>query len=68
MTDVHIRILSLVARSTQRDLDDHDATDRAADAASALRRQDLARTATRTRARVTEAQARRRYHQPGRGS
>jgi hypothetical protein len=63
VSDLHIRILRLVAHRTQRDLDDHDAVDHVWDTACAGRRQDLARIATRSRARVTEARARRRYHQ-----
>lgn len=61
MSDPHIRILRQVARQRQRDLDDRDAADHLGDPASTARRQDLARTATRTRARVAASQARRRY-------
>ncbi len=64
MSDLHLRILRLVARRTQRALDEHDAGDHVSDAASTARHQDLARTATRARARVADAQARRRYHRP----
>lgn len=64
MSDLHLRILRLVARTTQRDLEDHDAADHVVNAASRRRRQDLTRTAMRTRDRVTEARARRR-HQSG---
>ena len=61
MSDPHIGILRQVARQRQRDLDDHESVDHLGDPGSAARRQDLARTATRTRARVAAAQARRRY-------
>jgi len=72
VNDLHLRILHLVARRTQRELDAHDAVNHLAGAASTARRQDLAgaastarrqdlaREATRTRARVADAQARRR--------
>jgi hypothetical protein len=65
MSDPHIRILRHVARHRQRDLD---AADHLGDPASTARRQDLAQTATRTRARVAAAQARRRYHKTDCGS
>jgi hypothetical protein len=68
VSDPHIRILRLVAHQSRRDLDDHDAVDHIGDTASTGRRQDLERIATRTRARVADAQARRRYHQPNRGT
>ena len=68
MSDPHIRILRQVARHRQRDLDDHDDADHLGDPASTARRQDLAQTATRTRARVAAAQARRRYHKTDCGS
>ncbi len=59
-----MRILRLVARRAQRELNEHDAGDHAGDRASTARRQDLARIATRARARVAIAQARRRDHRP----
>lgn len=68
MSDPHIRILRQVAHQRQRELDDHDAGDHLGDPASTARRQDLAQTATRTRARVAAAQARRRYHETDRRS
>jgi hypothetical protein len=64
MSDPHIRILRQVAHKRQRYLDDHDAVDHVGDPASTARRQDLAQTATRTRTRVADAEARRRYHRP----
>ena len=59
MSDLHLRILRLVAGRNQRELNDYAAIDRVEDAASAGHRQELARTAARTRARVSDAQARR---------
>jgi hypothetical protein len=64
VSDLHLHILNLVAHRNQRELNHHDAVNHVGDAASAARRQDLERTATRTRARVAAAQARRRYHPP----
>jgi hypothetical protein len=61
VSDLHLRILRLVAHRNQRELDDYDAVAHAGGPASSARRQDLARTAARTRARVAAAQARRRY-------
>jgi hypothetical protein len=58
MSDFHI---NQVARRLQRALDQH-ATDRAAEPASARRRQQLRRVADRARARVAEAEARRATH------
>lgn len=68
MTDLHIRILRLVAHQMQRELDHHDAADHAADTASARRRRHLTQAARRTRARVADAEAQRRGRQPARGS
>ena len=62
MSDLHMRILRLVARRAQRELDEHDAGEHARDAVSTARRQDLAHIATRARTRVVDAQARRRDH------
>ena len=59
MSDLHIRILRLVAHQRQRELDDHDAVEHAEDTASTGQRRQLVRIATRTRARVADAQARR---------
>jgi hypothetical protein len=61
MSDRHMRILAMVARHSQRQLDTHDAIGDAPDAASMKRRHELKQRATRTRARVTAAQARRRH-------
>ena len=60
MTDRHMRILRVVARQTQRKLDDHDAADAIPDAGSTARRRDLEQTTARTRAHVAAAEARRR--------
>ena len=60
MTDIHLRILGVMARDNQRRLTEHDAAEVAPAAGTAERRQDLQTTATRTRARVAAAQARRR--------
>jgi len=61
MTDVHLRILRLLAKQRQRELDNHDAAEPTGDAASPGDRRDLDRAAWRTRARVAAAEARRRY-------
>lgn len=61
MSDRHMRILAMAARHSQRQLDTHDAIDDTPDAASMRRRHDLKQRATRTRARVAAAQARRRH-------
>jgi hypothetical protein len=61
MTDTHLHILAVVARHSQRRLDEHDAAEGAPRPGSADRRQDLKTRATRTRARVAAAQARRRH-------
>jgi hypothetical protein len=55
-----MKILAMVARQSQRRLDDHDAAGGTPDSASAGLRRDLKTRATRTRARVAAAQARRR--------
>jgi hypothetical protein len=67
MTDVHLRILRLLARQRQRELDDHDAANHLGDAASAGRRRELERATGRTRLNVAAAEARRRYMRPDRG-
>jgi len=59
MSDRHLRILRLVANARQRALDDHDAADHTEQSVAVVRRRHLKRVATRTKARVTEAQARR---------
>jgi hypothetical protein len=61
MTDTHLRILRMAARHSQRRLDEHDAAEGSATAASAEQRQALKTRATRTEARVAAAQARRRH-------
>lgn len=67
MTDLHLRILRMVAKQRQRELDDHDAADHAGEAASAGHRRDLEQAAGRTQANVAAAEARRRFPRPGRG-
>jgi hypothetical protein len=62
--DAHIRILRQVAHHGQRELDEHDAAHPIADTASDGRRQDLARNARLTQARVADAETRRPYHRP----
>ncbi len=59
MTDPHIRILRLVARHAQRELDEHHSIDHTRHTASIPRREHLERAATRTRARVADANERR---------
>lgn len=61
MTDIHLRILRLLATQRQRELDDHDAAEHTGDGGSADRRRDRAHAAGRTRAGVAAAEARRRY-------
>jgi hypothetical protein len=58
VTDSHIRILQLIAHKRQRELRNYDAVDHS-DALSTNRRQDLERVASRTSARVADAQTRR---------
>jgi hypothetical protein len=60
MTDPHIRILQQMADQSQRALRSYDAVDHNRCDMSINRRKHLARTATRTRARVASAHARRR--------
>ena len=60
MSDRHMRVLRVVARHRQRELDLHEAADALPEAGSAARLQDLVQTAARTRARVAAAEARRR--------
>ena len=69
MTDRHLRILRLIAQRRQRDLRSYDASQDDGDIGSPDDRQHLERAATRTSARVTDAQARRRRSntRPGRG-
>jgi hypothetical protein len=64
MTDLHLRILRIVAERRQRELDDDD-DGQAGDYSSAGRRRDLERAAWRSKAIVAAAQARRRYAWPG---
>jgi hypothetical protein len=59
MTDPHIRILRLIAHQRQRKLSNYDTTDHHGDAVSTDRRQHLQQAATRTSARMADAQARR---------
>jgi hypothetical protein len=60
VTDRHLRILRLVAKQRQQELDDHDAADHTQETASAGRRRHLKQLAARTRGRVAAAEARRR--------
>jgi hypothetical protein len=66
MTDLHLRILRLIAKRRQSALDDHDADGHTHGRASAGRRRDLEKAARRTKANVAAAQARRRHPRPGR--
>ena len=59
MTDVHLRILRLLARQRQRELDDYDGADHTGDGGSAGRRRELEQAAGQTRARVAAGEARR---------
>ena len=67
MTDVHLRILRLLAKQRQRELDDHDAAEHTGDAAAPGRRRELKRAAAQTKANVAAAEERRRYPGPARG-
>jgi hypothetical protein len=60
MTDRHIRILRLMARQRDRELRSYDAREYDGNVGSPDDRQHLERAATRTSARVADAQARRR--------
>jgi hypothetical protein len=64
MSDRHLRILRHLARHSQRELDSHDASDHADDAAAADHRQHLGDAATRTRGQVTAAEQRRKPSPP----
>jgi hypothetical protein len=64
MTDPHIRILRLMAHQRQRELRNYDAADQNGDGVSSDRREHLEQAATRTSARVADAQARRRQPRP----
>jgi hypothetical protein len=57
----HLRILRLLAKHRQAELDDHAGTEHTGDAGSAGRRRDLEQAAARTGANVAAAEARRRY-------
>ena len=61
MTDLHLRILRVLAKHRQRALDDHDSADHTGNAGSAGRRRDLEQAASRTGANVAAAEARRSY-------
>lgn len=59
MSDRHLRILRLMDQQRQQVLRNYDAVDHTGDAASTGRREYLARAATRTGARVADAEQRR---------
>jgi hypothetical protein len=61
MTDLHLRILRLIAKRRQSELDDDEAADRTGDPGSAGRRHNLEHAAARTGANAAAAEARRRY-------
>ena len=61
MTDLHLRILRMIANQRQRRLEDHDAADLTGDTASAEHRRGLAQAAGKTKANVAAAEARRRF-------
>lgn len=63
MSDLYLRILRMVAKRRQQELDDHDDAARAA--GSAGRRRDLEHVARRTKANIAAARARRRHTRPG---
>jgi hypothetical protein len=64
MTDLHLRILRMVAKQRQRALDDHNDAGRAADPRSGDDTHDLERAAGQTKANVAAAEARRRRPRP----
>jgi hypothetical protein len=64
MTDLHLRILRMVARQRQRELDEHLAADRAGGHASAGDRRDLEHAAGQATANVSAAVVRRRLLRP----
>ena len=66
MTDRHLRILRLMAQQRRRVLNDYEAVDHTGEAVSAARRQRLEQAASRTSARVADAQARPRQPRPSR--
>jgi len=66
MTDLHLRILRMIANQRQRTLEDHAATDLTGDSASAGHRRRLERAAGQTKANVAAAEARRRSPRPRR--
>lgn len=59
MTDLHLRILRMIANHRQRRLEHHDATDLTGDTGSADHRRNLEQAAGQTKARVAAAEARR---------
>jgi hypothetical protein len=65
MTDLHLRILRMVATQRQRELDDHDAVDPAGGPSSADHRRDLERAVGQTKANVAAAEIRRRGRSSG---
>jgi hypothetical protein len=65
VTDLHLRILQMVATQRRRELDDDSAADHAS-RASAERRRDVERVAGQTGANLAAAEARRRRPRPGR--
>jgi hypothetical protein len=68
MTDLHLRILRMIAKNRQSALEDHDAAGHSHPRASAGRRNDLEKAARRTKASVAAAQARRRHPRPARSA
>jgi hypothetical protein len=66
MTDLHLRILRMIAEHRQSALNDDGAAGHTHGLASAGRRSDLEKAARRTQANVAAAQARRRHPRPGR--
>jgi hypothetical protein len=66
MADLHLRVLRLVAKRRQRELDHDPTPDPIAHAVSSGRRLDLEAAAGRTKAHVAAAEARRRYPWPRR--
>jgi hypothetical protein len=64
VSDVHIRLLRRLASQAQRELAEHHAIHQIQDAAYRRRGERLERAATRTGARLADAQTRRRHRLP----
>jgi hypothetical protein len=66
VTDLHLRILRLIAKRRQRELENHDADDHTDGTGSADHRRNLEAAAGRTKVNAAAAEARRRSPRSGR--